>query len=51
MSNSIEMSDVSTSDEEKKSVKSLPAPHTSYKSYDKLHGIEVPHPSRRNLNF
>lgn len=44
ITNSIEMTDVSSSEDEKRSIKSLPAPHTSFK-------LEYKHPSRRNLNF
>ncbi|CAG9104949.1 unnamed protein product [Plutella xylostella] len=52
MSTSFEMQEVSTSDDEKKSVQSLPIANTTYKSYDNLNRVDfVNSSSRRNLNF
>ncbi|KAL0832785.1 hypothetical protein ABMA28_000950 [Loxostege sticticalis] len=50
-SNSIEMTDISSgSDDDKKSVKSLPAFHLNHKSYDTLKKVDFVR-SNRNLNF
>ncbi|CAG9109284.1 unnamed protein product [Plutella xylostella] len=52
MSTSFEMQEVSTSDDEKKSVQSLPIANTTYKSYNDLNRVDfVNSSSRRNLNF